>query len=106
MNVIFAPYVEERRAGWHWPYACQANPSHYMLDLADSTAADVLETIGFAGETFLNDPLPLKVFAGYVSRALHDRRKSRRSETETSLIALAELARQSQQIGATHIAWS
>jgi hypothetical protein len=132
MTVVFVPYSAPDAGGqfWRWPEACQQDPDHFTVEMNNRNAGDVLERLGYAGETWLDEPLPIDEFAALVQLALR-RSLGKRSPAlaprelapigggmsitdggraegylESRLFDLAMLAARAREAGATHIGWS
>jgi hypothetical protein len=131
MSITFTPYSAPESDGqfWKWPDACQRDPERFTLNLNNRNAADVLACIGYADETWLEEPLRIEEFTELVQHALR-RRLGRRSPAlephelprtrgsplfidcgreegylERRFYDLAMLAARAHEVGATHIGW-
>jgi hypothetical protein len=127
--LLFCYAPENDGQFWKWPNACQRDPERFTLNLNNRNAADVLARLGYAGETWLEEPLRIDEFAELVRTALR-RSLGKRSPSlpsrklppigagatfieggrdegyiERRLYELAMLAARAREVGATHIGW-
>lgn len=131
MSITFMPYVHQAKDDvWRIPASCDRDDDdRFSINMCNSNALDVLESLGYPEMSESDTPIPIEVFLERVTAAL--RRSIDRpspaiethavhSATSMSIIVggrvegyvqkrlhqLAVMARECRDAGATHIGWA
>ncbi len=130
MSISFMPYIYDAASKtWRIPASCATDDDRFCVNMCNSNALDVLEQIGFPDMSVSDEPIAIERFLDRITTALRKSidRPSPAIETRTTRIdcgmaiiiggrsegyvgkrlhQIALMARQSRNVGATHIGWN
>jgi hypothetical protein len=131
MSITFMPYIHHAKDDvWRIPASCDRDDDdRFSINMCNSNALDVLESLGYPEMSTCESPVPIEVFLERVTAALRrsiDRPspvlETRTTRTDLGMVIiiggrvegyiqkrlhqLAIMARECRDAGATHIGWA